>query len=140
MALFNDDYAFNSIIGQGSCVKGDMKVNGSIRIDGDLDGDLESSATVNIGQYARVRGNITAKNIIVGGIIRGNITAPESVKLLSSSAVIGDIQTKRLQAEMDVIIEGHCISLVDDNLYNEASTRWADTKAIVAKSLLRTNG
>ncbi len=136
MALFNDDYAFNSIIGLGSSVKGDFKVDGSVRIDGDLEGNLDSSATVNIGSNARIRGNITAKNMVVGGIIIGNLCAPESIKLLSTSVVVGDIQTKHLQADMDVIIHGHCISLDDENLYNEAVGRWQDTKAIAAKSIL----
>ena len=137
MALFNDDGSINSIIGKGSSIRGDMKINGFMRIDGDLDGNLETSGNVIVGEQARVNGNITAKSITVSGVVKGNIVAPDWVHLLSSSAVIGDIQTHRLQAEENVVIHGHCISLVDESAYNDAENSWRDTKAIASKSILK---
>ena len=136
MAIFNDDFAFNSIIGSGSIVTGDIKIQGSIRIDGDLDGNLECTSNVNIGTNARVNGNISAKSITVGGVVKGNILAPDSVTLMASSLVIGDIQTHRLQAEEDVVIHGHCIALRDESLYTEAVNKWQSTQAIVSRTVL----
>ena len=42
MAFRSDDISINTLVGSGSFVKGDMKVNGFIRIDGDIDGNLSS--------------------------------------------------------------------------------------------------
>ncbi len=137
MALFNDDVSINSIIGRDSSIRGDMKVSGSMSIFGDLDGNLEASGNVIVGENARVNGSITAKSITVSGLVKGNISAVEMVRLLSSSVVIGDIQTHRLQADEKVIIHGHCISLKDQTQYNDAVDSWQNTQAIASKSILQ---
>ena len=137
MALFNDDISINSIIGRDSSIRGDMKVSGSMSIFGDLDGNLEASGNVIVGENARVNGSITAKSITVSGLVKGNINAVEMVRLLSSSVVIGDIQTHRLQADEKVIIHGHCISLKDPAQYSDAVDSWQNTQAIASKSILQ---
>ena len=137
MALFSDDYSINSILGNGSSVKGNLKINGCIHIDGDLDGNLESSGNVIIGEHARINGNINAKSITVGGLIKGDIIAPDGVHLLSSSIVIGDIQTHRFQADKNVLIHGHCIALSDESFYSEAVQKWQDRQAIAGASILK---
>lgn len=135
MAVFNDDISINSIIGNGSSIRGDIKINGFMRIDGDLEGNLETTGNVLVGENARIAGNITARSITVGGIIKGNVVAPEQVHLLSSSIVIGDIQTRRFQADENVIVYGHCISLYDETEYESASAEWENIKSISQKAI-----
>ncbi|MCH5294987.1 MAG: polymer-forming cytoskeletal protein [Treponema sp.] len=130
MALFNEDISINSILGNGSAIKGNIKVDGFIRIDGDLDGDLAATGNVILGDNARIRGNITARSITVGGMVYGNIIAPEGVHLLSKSMVLGNVQTKRLQADDDVILHGHCISLKDEKEYADSVIAWENKQAI----------
>lgn len=137
MALFNDNYSINSILGNGSSFKGNLKINGCIHIDGDLDGNLDSTGNVIVGEHARINGSVTAKSITIGGIIKGDVIAPESVHLLSSSVVIGDIQTHHFQADKDVLIHGHCIALSDDSLYSESVQKWQDKQAIEGASILQ---
>ncbi len=60
MALRVDDISINTIIGKGSAISGNLKVNGFIRIDGDIDGNLETDGNVIVGALARIRGNLTA--------------------------------------------------------------------------------
>ena len=90
MAFKIDDISINTIIGNGSAISGDVKINGFVRIDGDIDGNLETDGNVIIGENARIQGDLKAKSIIIGGIILGNIRAAESVKLLTTAVVIGD--------------------------------------------------
>lgn len=135
MAVFNDDISINSIIGNGSSIRGDIKINGFMRIDGDLEGNLETTGNVLVGENARIAGNITARSITVGGIIKGNVVAPEQVHLLPSSVVIGDIQTRRFQADENVIVHGHCISLSDETEYESASAEWENIKSISQKAI-----
>ena len=141
MAIFNDDYSFNSIIGNGSSFVGDVRINDFIRIDGDLNGNLEATGNVIIGENARVLGDINAKSVsVIGGIVKGNINAVESVKLFSTSVVIGDIQTHNLQSEEKVIVHGHCISIQDDSAFEESISNWQNTQAIVKKTMRVKNG
>lgn len=137
MAIFNDDISINTLLGTGSFIKGDLKVNGFMRIDGDLDGNLETSGNLIIGANARINGNVTALSATISGIVKGNVNAVNSVKLLSNSTVIGDIQTHSLEVEENVLIHGHYISLREDKDYQEAITKWQNTQAIVQRSIIK---
>ena len=136
MALRVDDISINTIIGKGSAISGNLKVNGFIRIDGDIDGNLETDGNVIVGELARIRGNLTAKSVIVGGIIKGNITASESIKVLSEAAVIGDVISRKVQIDASAVIHGHCISIKDEVEYKQTSGEYFQSKAIKEKVIL----
>ncbi len=129
MAL-TDSISINSILGEGSSISGDLKINGFARVDGDVDGNIEATNNIIIGDKARVKGNITATSATIHGVVLGDVYAPLGVKLMSTSAVIGDIITKKLIVEENVIIHGHCISLHDESEYNDAFTEYTDEHAI----------
>ncbi|MCR5496110.1 MAG: polymer-forming cytoskeletal protein [Treponema sp.] len=136
MAFRADDISINTLVGNGSFIQGNLKVNGFIRIDGDIDGDLETDGAVIISERARIQGNLVAKSAIIGGIVLGDVTAKEGVKLLSSSAVIGNIITKKVQMEDKVIFHGHCISIEDEAKFEEESNKFLQAKAIRDKAVL----
>lgn len=99
----------NSIIGQGTEVKGEIKFEGVLRIDGIFSGELISQGKVIIGQTGLVKTDIKAGIIIIGGTIEGNVYATEQVTLLKTAQLTGDIITSSLVAEEGVIFEGNCI-------------------------------
>ena len=134
MAFKIDDISINTIIGGGSAIQGNVKVNGFVRVDGDIDGNLDTDGNIIIGENARIRGNVNAKAIIVGGIILGEVFAVESVKLLSKSAVIGDILTHKVQIEDDAVFHGHCVAIRDEENYNLVSSEYLQSKAIKQKA------
>ena len=136
MALRVDDISINTIIGKGSAISGNMKVNGFIRIDGDIDGSLETDGNVIVGEKARIRGDLTAKSVIIGGIIKGNIKASESVKILAEAAVIGDVISRKVQVDGSAIIHGHCISIKDEAEFGKTSGEYLQSKAIKEKVIL----
>ncbi len=135
MAFLNDEYSLNNIIGSGSSVKGNLKINGSVRVDGDVDGDIEVSGNFHAGKLARIKGNINAKSVIAEGLIKGDIFASESVHLLASSIILGDIKTRRIQADENVILNGHVIALSNSEEFEEASEKWQNYQTISAYSL-----
>ena len=136
MALRTDDISINTIIGKGSAISGNMKVNGFIRIDGDIDGSLETDGNVIVGENARIRGDLTAKSAIIGGIIKGNIKANESIKILADAAVIGDVISRKVQVDGSAIIHGHCISIKDEAEFGKISGEYLQSKAIKEKVIL----
>ncbi len=133
MAFSIEDISINTLIGPGSFVSGDVKINGFIRVDGDIDGKIETSSNVIIGEKARIRGNIDAASVVIGGIVIGDITAPKGIKLLSNSVLIGNVTTKSIQIEENVVFNGHCISLSNDEEYNKSSKRFLDKQVIRSK-------
>lgn len=133
MALFTDDISINTIIGAGSAVSGNLRINGFVRVDGDIDGNLESTGNIIVGEKTRINGNISAESAVIGGIVLGNIIAPKKLKLLPSSAVVGDIFTKNLEIESNVIIHGHIIALKDEEEFTNSCSEYNQTVAIRSK-------
>lgn len=110
MPFITDNISINTVIGTGSSISGDIRVQGRLRIDGDIDGNVEASGNIHVGAASRIRGNITALSAVIEGVVIGDITAPKGVTLLSTSAVIGDVTTEQLQIEENGIVHGYCIS------------------------------
>ncbi|MBO5730894.1 MAG: polymer-forming cytoskeletal protein [Treponema sp.] len=136
MAFRSDDISINTFIGSGSAVAGNLKIAGFVTVHGDLDGDLEASGKVIVSESARIRGNITAKSAIIGGVVEGNITAPDSIQLFQTSSVVGDLCTRKLVLEDGTLFHGHCISLSEETEYQEARSQALDKAAITSSTAL----
>ena len=136
MALKVDDISINTIIGKGSSITGNLRINGFVRLDGDIDGNLETDGNIIIGDGARIKGDVKAKAVIVGGIVVGNILAQESIKLLSNSAVLGDVISRKVQIEDKATFHGHCISIKDEEQFQKTSEAYLQSRAIKEKVVL----
>lgn len=130
LSPISEDFSINTIIGLGSLISGDIRINGFIRIDGDVNGNIETTSNVLIGDKARIKGNINATSVVIGGTVLGDITAPKGIKLLSSSIVIGNLITKKVQIDDDVIFNGHCISLKNEEEFEKNTKKFLDQQAI----------
>ncbi|MFH1755703.1 MAG: polymer-forming cytoskeletal protein [Candidatus Latescibacterota bacterium] len=100
--------SLNSILGQGCKVKGSIELQGTIRIDGDFDGQVNCPETLIIGKSGVVKAEVKVKNAVIGGKLIGNIQATNKIELQSGSHVEGDIQTARLVIDEGVFFEGAC--------------------------------
>jgi cytoskeletal protein CcmA (bactofilin family) len=80
-----------SVLDAQMFVRGDLATDGTIRIDGRLEGNIIRSDIVVIGVNASVVGNIVAREVVVAGSVEGNIAAESRVELDSAAVVIGDI-------------------------------------------------
>jgi cytoskeletal protein CcmA (bactofilin family) len=98
----------NSVIGQGSVLKGTAEIQGSIRIDGEVEGNLTVSEALVVGKSGAVRADVKAKSVIVGGRVFGNITATKRVELESGSHMEGDVTTTSLVIAEGVFFQGSC--------------------------------
>lgn len=124
-----DSISINTLIGPGSFVQGNISIAGFIRIDGDVDGDIETTGRVIIGEKARIKGTIRALTIIVGGIVQGDIIAPENVHILSSALVIGSILTKKIIIEEKVVYSGACFAINDTSKFEAALATYNNKQA-----------
>lgn len=107
-AEFGRGGELNTIIGKGSLVKGDLKVQNSLRIDGQVKGRIDATDTVVVGKDGRVVGEIYAKNVMLAGKVQGNVTAEAKVLLESKSSVTGDIKASRLVVDEGAFFDGKC--------------------------------
>ncbi len=104
---------FDSFIGQSTKIFGRMEIHASIRIDGKVQGDLETpphtSITIAIGKSGDVSGDIKANRVLIAGTVHGNIYAAEHVELAKTAHVRGDISFKSIRVEHGANVEGHLI-------------------------------
>ncbi|UCG52615.1 MAG: polymer-forming cytoskeletal protein [Candidatus Latescibacterota bacterium] len=100
--------SLNSILGPGCKVKGNIELQGTLRIDGDFDGEVKCPETLIIGKSGVVKANVAVKNAVIGGKLLGNIQASNKIELQTGSHVEGDIQTARLVIDEGVFFEGAC--------------------------------
>jgi cytoskeletal protein CcmA (bactofilin family) len=98
----------NSMLGQGCKIKGDIELQGTIRIDGQFEGSISCPDTLIIGKSGIVKAEVKVKNAVIGGKLIGNISAANKIELQSGSHVEGDITTARLVIDEGVFFEGNC--------------------------------
>ncbi|UTC57515.1 polymer-forming cytoskeletal protein [Treponema sp. OMZ 305] len=127
---FIDDISINTIVGSGSMISGNITVSGFLRIDGDINGNIQTMGRVIIGEEARIRGNIRAASVSVGGIVQGDIIAPDYVVVLSSGMVIGSVLTKKLRVDDNVILHGFCSATGDQHSFEEAEKKYSNRQAL----------
>jgi cytoskeletal protein CcmA (bactofilin family) len=98
----------NTIIGEGTTLRGDFELSGLLRIDGVFSGSVRSTGKVLIGRNGTGMCDIFAGNVVIGGKLQGNVVATEQITLLSTGEVTANLQTPRLVVEEGVIFNGRC--------------------------------
>ena len=84
------------ILSSGVSIKGTVKFQKELLIDGEVEGKIDSKGRLTIGEHAKIIGEIRTKSVIVDGTVEGNITAGERCELRSGCTVHGDIESPRL--------------------------------------------
>jgi len=100
----------NTLIGQGTSVKGELVVHGFFRVDGDLLGSVVTEGRILVSPSGRVKGTLTGRDIVVGGVVKGDLYASERITLLGTALVVGNVYAPRVQMDRGVLIEGYCCS------------------------------
>lgn len=98
----------NTVIGEGSALKGGITVQGSIQIDGEFEGTIDATDTLVVGGTGKVDGDATVENAIIGGRMYGNVFASGKIELQRGSQLLGDIKTRGLVIEDGVVFQGNC--------------------------------
>ena len=94
-------------IGKSVNIKGEVSGSEDIYVDGQVEGSIQLAGnSLTVGPNGRVRANVTAKNVTVGGTLDGNIQASERTELRKTAVVNGDVQTKRIAIEEGAYLKG----------------------------------
>jgi len=101
-------------IGKSVTIKGELSGSEDIYLDGQIEGSIQLAGnSVTVGPNGRVRANISAKNLTVGGTLDGNVHASERTELRKTAVVNGDVQTKRIAIEEGAYFKGKLEILTD---------------------------
>jgi cytoskeletal protein CcmA (bactofilin family) len=130
MAVRHSDFSINTIIGPNTSLTGDIDAGGFTRIDGSIRGNVTAKGRVVIGERARIKGNVTGVNITIGGVVYGNIITDGHLIILSTAIVIGDIITRRIQADDGCFINGMVSVCPNDESWIKIFSEYQDAQGI----------
>ncbi len=95
-------------LASGTVIKGNIRAEEDLRIDGKVEGNIECAGKVVVGPGAEILGQIVCQNAELMGRINGNIHASGILCLKNSVQCIGDIVTRSLEIEPGAVFNGTC--------------------------------
>lgn len=106
MGLFGGDSgenvqhgAVDTIIGEKAKLKGEIQSSGSISVNGEFEGKLETKGDLIIGRGSKVVGSVAGGSVVVSGKVDGNIVASSNLEITKSGKVHGDLVGGRIVIE-----------------------------------------
>ena len=97
-----------TVIGPGTEITGEVKSKGTLRIEGRVNGRIESEDTIVIHQSGVVSADLDAKQVVISGTVEGNTFAHERLEVTESGKILGNITAPRLSIAEGVVFEGTC--------------------------------
>ena len=97
-----------NMIGAGTIITGDIISKGDIRIDGTLNGSVNTEGRVVLGREGVIEGDVICKDADISGIIKAKITVSQLLSLKTSAKLNGDIITNKLSIEPGAAFSGSC--------------------------------
>jgi cytoskeletal protein CcmA (bactofilin family) len=88
-----------SIIGPGMRVVGDCETDGTLRIEGTVEGTVRAAKAVVIGKDGVVKGDVLTQDAIIGGRVTGAVVAESRLELQATSVVDGEVKARRIKLE-----------------------------------------
>ena len=119
----NDNFTF---LGKGVDFKGIINFDGTIRVDGRLEGEVHTTGTLIVGEHAVIKGVISAAALTTSGKIHGTVTTTEKVHILKPGVLIGDIRTSGISIEDGAHFHGMC---------DMGAHKWVDEHHTVGKTV-----
>ena len=105
---YNLEEQAETIIGPSAIVQGELTSEGSVTIQGQVEGNITTSQSVTITQNAKVTAEIVAESAVIGGEVQGHLNISGHLVLLSTARVSADITCPTLKVEEGALYTGKC--------------------------------
>lgn len=97
----------DTIIGNGAGFSGNLKVEGALRVDGRVDGEINVQGDIIIGKTAFIQAAIKGRNAIVAGEVHGDISLEGKLELDKTGKLFGDIEVAKLVIHEGALFQGN---------------------------------
>lgn len=95
-----------SIIGPGMRVKGDCETEGTLRIEGIVEGTVHAGKAIVVGKDGVVHGDINTQDAVIGGRVVGTVTAESRLELQATCVIEGEIRARRVKLDEGGTVNG----------------------------------
>ena len=96
-----------SVIDDVLTITGDISTQGTVRVDGRIEGTLHRADTLIIGAGGTVIGNVEAREVVIGGSLVGTLTVSVRVEVQATATVNGDIRSAAVLLHEGGTVHGH---------------------------------
>lgn len=121
-----------SIIATGTVIEGNLFIDGDVRIEGRITGNVTCRSRVLIGAQGRIDGNLDAQNASVAGEVKGQVVVRDTLNLVETGKIDGDVLADKLIAQAGASLSG--------NVKNGQSAMDAIARLPVSDFVKRANG
>ena len=101
----------NTVIGVNSNFRGTLMVSGTLKINGEFEGDILNCERIEVGEHGVMRADIEVKEALILGRVYGNIRALGGIEMKSGAHVEGDVSGMTVAMEPGVYFSGRCTML-----------------------------
>jgi cytoskeletal protein CcmA (bactofilin family) len=96
-----------SIIGPGMTIVGNCETDGTVRIEGTVEGSIKAGKAVVIGKKGVVNGDIATQDAVISGRVEGTLLAASRLELQATCRIDGEVHTRRMQLEEGAVLNGN---------------------------------
>jgi len=95
-------------LSQGSRLIGMVVFEGTVRIEGHVEGEISAGDTLIVGESAEVKAQIAGTSVVVHGRVTGDVTARQQLEIRAAGRVIGNVTTPSLVIHEGAVFDGRC--------------------------------
>jgi len=95
-----------SIIGPGMTVVGNCQTEGTLRVEGKVEGSITAGKAVVVGKQGWVSGDVRTQDAVIAGRIEGTVVAASRLELQATCHIEGEVHTRRMQLEEGAVLNG----------------------------------
>jgi cytoskeletal protein CcmA (bactofilin family) len=95
-----------SLIGPGMTIVGDCETDGTVRVEGSVEGSIRAGKAVVVGKQGVVTGDISTQDAVISGRVEGTLIAASRLELQATCHIEGEVHTRRMQLEEGAVLNG----------------------------------
>jgi cytoskeletal protein CcmA (bactofilin family) len=97
-----------NVLAAGTVITGDIKSDGDFRVDGTIEGTIETKGRIVVGQTGVIKGTTICTNAEVEGSLSGNVHVNELLSLKATARITGDVVVGKLAIEPGATFDATC--------------------------------
>jgi cytoskeletal protein CcmA (bactofilin family) len=109
----NNSPKIETLIGAKTRINGDVEFSGGLHVDGyingNVSGELGTDASLSVSEHGEIEGSVIVPNIVLNGIVKGDIDATDRVELGEKARVLGNVRYTVIETAVGAQINGKLI-------------------------------
>lgn len=104
-------------VGRNTQVKGAVKFNGALHVDGTVEGDViaegDSTSVLSLSEHGRIEGDVRVPHVILNGVVVGNVHAGVHIELASNARIAGNVYYQLIEMATGAEVNGNLVHETD---------------------------